>query len=1205
MMARPIISPVSINPTAPETFIVLNQRMRVVEEQTNALLRDLRTLGVNGHSMELFPSKPLENSNDHQSISPVHARVAFIGGNDTLWRTCETLVNRMCRLESVMQTLKLNMFRLQTEKELNPKHTANLEQRLNTIQKEHMEELKVLQMEGRMLCQQLRESREEEEKARDQAQRLSAALEIATATKRDVAIAADELRATKKKLNHELQELTEQLSKESGMRKSLEQSQTVLLYQMQDMEVTVEKERQQVHILQQDCNSLHQDIQTSRERLQKEEERTVRLEQECIQLKSDLESRESTISRLGEEGKAAQLSLSRAKEENVQLRSEINALREVAEKVQVLNEQLTQQCAELGGTVRSATMENAQLISDHQAALKVEQDKINQKLQEQDSILDAARASITGELQIVQNEKAQLQREMEALRAEHTDCKQKSCKVKGTTTTQTELLGSTVARIQKDMETAVQERETLLKEKAKLEEEMQKTIHEVMQENKRLDAELTENKLEIGPLKDTLKMLEEENKKLMEREAASEHQQHAQQQVKQVLEELSDNKNKMAYDKGKLQTRVQQLEEELQSHVDVRSENSQLRKLNTALETKYNQMNVDLGSIRINMQRMEAQLKQAANAVATMPLKKRKSSESCWQQKPNDRFRSCLACDVKSNLGLGERASNMYFPTRRVRFATDLPGRESASDCGDSLRASPRTLFRSMKAMEEELESKRESLSFELLDTEWDVASEGTDLQRSQSALVCKEEDYSVTVKARDKALRENQKLKGQISATQEREKHKLANLRRKLEESKDDNVKMTTMLENVLASHNKMQIALEEVQTELGHKDSEIAGLKKDRAQSQQRIQKLEAELEHWHGKLVLEPQHSVKMDPLRKALEVSKVDNKKLAQNLEHTLQTNKALQSKLMLVQDELDSKEDEYQQLMECRDQLIEETKMEAKLYADRLETLKKQFQTEREVTKKAAQKESAELKKVLEEACSKSGEMSRHNRELRAKVMELEAALASQKEKVKKQRVLITQYFNSKTNNARNSERIKEIESELRQMEELKEQYQKKNYEQSLSIKEFVTELTNLQSEMQQLAKNQQAMAAENKNLESQLKVEQKRRQQLEEACQDLQDTIRHLKKCKDDTEHKLKEAGKESEQITANLEEAHHWFKSKFDSLQRELAKNRKQKNPAEHNCEEEESPVNHPSQACLKRWETKNHLKFISRKYLNELNKR
>ncbi|KAJ7345503.1 hypothetical protein JRQ81_001453 [Phrynocephalus forsythii] len=77
-------------------------------------------------------------------------------------------------------------------------------------------------------------------------------------------------------------------------------------------------------------------------------------------------------------------------------------------------------------------------------------------------------------------------------------------------------------------------------------------------------------------------------------------------------------------------------------------------------------------------------------------------------------------------------------------------------------------------------------------------------------------------------------------------------------------------------------------------------------------------------------------------------------------------------------------------------------------------------------------------------------------------------------------------------------------------------------------------------------------------------------------------------------------------QISANLEEAHRWFKSKFDNLQRELARSREQKGSVDHHEEEEEEekPVRLPSQACLQRWETKNQLKFISKKYLNELNK-
>lgn len=54
--------------------------------------------------------------------------------------------------------------------------------------------------------------------------------------------------------------------------------------------------------------------------------------------------------------------------------------------------------------------------------------------------------------------------------------------------------------------------------------------------------------------------------------------------------------------------------------------------------------------------------------------------------------------------------------------------------------------------------------------------------------------------------------------------------LHRKLEEAKGDNRKVTTMLENVVASHKKMAKALQKVHVELDCKDSEIAGLRKDR---------------------------------------------------------------------------------------------------------------------------------------------------------------------------------------------------------------------------------------------------------------------------------------------------------------------------------------------------------------------------------------
>ncbi|XP_010291514.1 PREDICTED: coiled-coil domain-containing protein 150 [Phaethon lepturus] len=895
--------------------MVLQLRMRVVEEQTSALARDLEVLGVDRQSLEHFHSKTSETRANQPAISPVQARVAFVGEN-TLWKNCETLVNRMCRLESVVQTLKLNIFRLQTEKELNPKHAAQLEQRLNAIHMEHLQEMKIVQQEAMKLRQHLSDMKEAEEKAKEEVQRLSTALEITTASKMDVMIAAEELRNTKQKINFRLQELTEQLSQEIKLRESLEESQATVMYHVQDIETTVEAERKQVQILRQDCQELRKDVQLAQVRLQEEQERTAQLKQQCTQLKAELDSRNYIISQLDEEAKIAQLSFSKKCKENLQLQSKMTALRETAEKVQVLNDHLSQQCSELSTTLQSVAMENAKLISDHQTMLKAEQEK-SCKLQEQHSLLNAAHADVLRELHSVQHERAQLQRALEALHTEHGKYRQKASLAEEAANTQKQLLECTVARLQGELETALQEKGSLLAEKEDLQEE-----------------------LEMVSMKFTLQTLEEENKRLLHRLAALAHEQYTQQQVQQVLAELTDSKNKLAFNKGKLQ----------------------------------------------------------------------------------------------------------------------------------------------------------------------------------------------------------------------------MANLQHQLEAAKVDNTKVTAMLEHVLASHNKMQAALDVVQTELVHKDTEISNLRRNKSQTQQKLQRLETELECCQAKLVaLERQHSSQVEPLCKLLESRRTD-KKLLLCLEEVLQANKNLQSKLIQTQYELKSKETEHQQLMVCREQLMEKAKTEEKMYAEHLGSLKKQIQTEQEASRKAVNQESPEIKTSLEESSSKLAEVSLANRELWQKITELEKSLSSYREKLKSQRAQVKQCLAYKAN----TEKVKETESELRKVEAIKEEYQKKTYEQSQDVQKFVSELKSVQSEMQVVLKNQHEVQVQNRQLETQLEAERRRRQQLENKCQKLEKTVKHLKKYKEGTEKKLKEASIESEQITASLEAAHRWFKSKFDGLQLEVGKNHQPKNPEE-----------------------------------------
>ena len=66
----------------------------------------------------------LEQPVSQNITGPIQNEIICSGKTNILWKNCEFLVNRMCRLESLIQSLKMNIFRLQTEKDLNPQKTG-------------------------------------------------------------------------------------------------------------------------------------------------------------------------------------------------------------------------------------------------------------------------------------------------------------------------------------------------------------------------------------------------------------------------------------------------------------------------------------------------------------------------------------------------------------------------------------------------------------------------------------------------------------------------------------------------------------------------------------------------------------------------------------------------------------------------------------------------------------------------------------------------------------------------------------------------------------------------------------------------------------------------------------------------------------------------------------------------------------------------
>ncbi|OBS57256.1 hypothetical protein A6R68_11619, partial [Neotoma lepida] len=285
---RPVLSPTHINATASEAFTVLRQKMRLVEEQTSSLRDDLIMLGYADKRGQLETSNCFGDPASQKIISPIPSEVICPEKTGILWKNCEFLVNRMCHLENLIQSLKMSIFCLQTEKELNPQKTAFLKDQLTTIQQEHCMDLKLLRLEVMNLRQQLKDVKEQEDKAQDEVQRLTATLEMATETKMNAAVIEEELKTTKRKLNLKVQELRRQLAQEKHFRESLEKSASSMLLKIQEMGSTVEAERKQVYTLQQNCTALRSSIQTTQELLAQEQQKNGKLETATSQLNSDL-----------------------------------------------------------------------------------------------------------------------------------------------------------------------------------------------------------------------------------------------------------------------------------------------------------------------------------------------------------------------------------------------------------------------------------------------------------------------------------------------------------------------------------------------------------------------------------------------------------------------------------------------------------------------------------------------------------------------------------------------------------------------------------------------------------------------------------------------------------------------------------------------------------------------------------------------------
>ncbi|XP_043114847.1 coiled-coil domain-containing protein 150-like isoform X3 [Puntigrus tetrazona] len=854
-MSRSVIGPLSVGATAPESVSVLQRRLQTAEQQTEELVRSLVSLGAS-------PDQLLVNSSGRSSskrpVSPLNIhRALSAAGEGLLWRQCETLVARVCRLESVLHALKLTAFRLETDRQINPSHSEHLQERLTALQEQHEEEQRSARRGVLRLQDELQRAREQR---RDE-------LENTTSAK-----------------------MKEQMALETTAILEAEQSHNALLLRVQEMERVVGRERRQVEVLQADCHTLRTDGQANRAELKKREEQILDLERECRELRDQSGVKETLISQLTKEIKGVKTALQKQQQENSRLLRDGRDLRAAADQVQA------------------------------------ERDLVSKHLQEQDLLLDTARRNIQAELQGTISEKLALQEELETLKADHAKLQQSSAVALETAVDHQQMLERTIERLRGEISCAAKDGETLREEGERRKREMNSAVVSLEKQKNILETQLSEIKVELTMVNSALQKQKEENKDLMESLVALEYQQVTHRQVEQMLWDLTDNKNKLAYEKGKLQARVQQMAADLKT---LKAECTQHCQSNTALQKTYTQ------------------------------------------------------------------------------------------------------------------------------------------------------------------AQRENQTLKEQLCALQQR--HGDAN-------------EAARALENVLASHARLQQNAQTLHAELREREQELHALRRERLQAVKEIQRLEGEIENQNKR------NTEKVESLQKALDEAQLDNGKHARSLEQALQENHTTRDKLNTLGE---------------REAELKEARAEIRRLTERLDAHKKLLKREKDSGRKSAQR----LKKALNDASAKSGELSRANRELRETVSELEMLVSHQKSQ-------LNQYLSNRTA-PNHSLRIQDLEAEIKSLEEAKDEYKRKSCEQSQSVLQLRSGMLSLQSELQCLSSTQQG----------ELQAERDLNRTLQERCQHLEESLKRLRDERDEAEVRLREVCLESRQITENMDEDHRGLCSKSESF--------------------------------------------------------
>ncbi|KAJ1087782.1 hypothetical protein NDU88_000945 [Pleurodeles waltl] len=248
---------------------------------------------------------------------------------------------------------------------------AKMERHLPTTQESLLQDIQVAQMIIRNLHRKLIVECKEKERLHCAYESMKSALTDATNAKDEFEFVAEDLKAAKTRMCHRLQQLQELLLQEASMRRSLENSQEIMIKRLEDLESMLEDNHTDIQVLQQDGKSLRSGTQACIDRIdrQLQEAQIIKqMEQDFNRLRAELKAKDVIIKKLQKDSKDEQEKMAaKLNKKNTLLEEELNAVKSSRD---TLKQSLTSlqaehtKCVEKQGlgernmTMRNKTMES-------------------------------------------------------------------------------------------------------------------------------------------------------------------------------------------------------------------------------------------------------------------------------------------------------------------------------------------------------------------------------------------------------------------------------------------------------------------------------------------------------------------------------------------------------------------------------------------------------------------------------------------------------------------------------------------------------------------------------------------------------------------------------------------------------------------------------------------------------------------------------